>query len=132
MWKLVMRGERGSPFTELGSYANVSDAARVILKTENNPQGAISFRVYVDALNPPSDAQALSRLDYQSGKRYYPLTQPRNRCRRHKPNRLLAGRAVSSVHAVGRHPKKGRLRRRRKANPTYNLNPTRSLFRHGS
>jgi hypothetical protein len=33
MSKLVMRGERGSPFTELSSYANISDAARVILKT---------------------------------------------------------------------------------------------------
>jgi hypothetical protein len=44
-------------------------------KPENNPQGAISFRVYVDAFNPPSDALALSRLDYQSGKRYYLLTR---------------------------------------------------------
>jgi hypothetical protein len=64
-----------APLPKLGSYANISDAASVILKTENNPQGAISFRVYVDAFNPPSDAQALSRLDYQSGKRYYLLTR---------------------------------------------------------
>ena len=36
MWNLVMRGERGSPFTDLGNYASIADAARVILKTAKN------------------------------------------------------------------------------------------------
>jgi hypothetical protein len=45
MWKLAMRGERRSPFTELGSYASLGDAAGMILKTENDESGAVLFRV---------------------------------------------------------------------------------------
>jgi hypothetical protein len=76
MWKLSARGERGSPFAELGSYASLGDAARTILATENDPSlGAIFFRVYVDPVDPPSDAKALSRLEYQSAKRFYLLTR---------------------------------------------------------
>jgi hypothetical protein len=75
MWKLAMRGERGSPFVELGSYANIGDAARVILETENNPLGALFFRVYVDPPSLSSDAEALSRLEYQGAKRFYVLTR---------------------------------------------------------
>jgi len=70
-----MRGERGSPFTELGSYANLCDAARVILETEDDRLGAIFFRVYVWPSSEPSDAEVLSRLEYQSPKRYYLLTR---------------------------------------------------------
>ena len=76
MWKLIARGERGSPFAELGSYASLGDAARTILETENDPSlGAIFFRVYVDPVDPPSDAKALSRLEYQSATRFYLLTR---------------------------------------------------------
>jgi hypothetical protein len=57
MWKLVIRGERGSPFTELRTYANLGDAARAVLKTENDPHGAIFFRVYINPSNQPSDPE---------------------------------------------------------------------------
>ena len=74
-----MRGERGTPFTELGNYTNIGDAARKILETENDPRGAIFFRVYVDPINPLFDADddsaTLSRLDYQTAKHYYLLTR---------------------------------------------------------
>lgn len=75
MWKLTARGERGTPFAELGNFASIDDAARTILATENTPNGAIFFRVYVDPTRPPSDAEVLSRLEYQSPKRFYLLTR---------------------------------------------------------
>jgi hypothetical protein len=79
MWKLIARGERGSPFDELGSFASICDAAQTIIKTEADPSaGAIFFRVYVDPLDANSDAAVLSRLEYQSGKRFYLLTRQTN------------------------------------------------------
>jgi hypothetical protein len=76
MWKLTARGESGTPFAELGSYASLGDAAQKIFKTENDQSlGGIFFRVFVDPTNPPSDAKALSRLEYQSAKRFYLLTR---------------------------------------------------------
>jgi Pentapeptide repeats (9 copies) len=64
MWKLIARGERGSAF---------ADAAQTIIKTEDHASGAIFFRVYVDPTRTPSDAEVLSRLEYQSAKRLYQL-----------------------------------------------------------
>ena len=80
MWKLIARGERGSPFTELGSFASINDAAQTIIKTEGDPSlGAIFFRVYADPLVTKSDdATVLSRLEYQSAKRFYLLTRQTN------------------------------------------------------
>jgi hypothetical protein len=76
MWKLTARGERGSPFAELGSFASIEEAAQKIYKTENDPSiGGIFFRVYVDPTLTPSDAEVLSRLEYQSDKRFYLLTR---------------------------------------------------------
>jgi hypothetical protein len=75
MWKLVMRGERGTPLVDVGSYASIGDAAEVILNTEGNPLGALFFRVYVDPPMGASDAEVLSRLEYQSPKRFYLLTR---------------------------------------------------------
>jgi|HubBroStandDraft_2_1064218.scaffolds.fasta_scaffold886677_1 hypothetical protein len=77
MWKLEMRGARGTPFTDLGSYASINDAARRVLQTENNPLGAIFFRVYADPAGVlfPTDKDVLSRLDYQSDTRYYVLSR---------------------------------------------------------
>jgi hypothetical protein len=72
-WKLSARGERGSPFSELGSFASISDAARTIIDTEDDPRGAMFFRVYVDPLRAPTDAEVLARLEYQSAKRFYLL-----------------------------------------------------------
>ena len=73
-----MRGARGTPFTELGSFANLADAARVILENEGDPLGALFFRVYVDPPMQASDADALSRLGYQGAKHYYVLTRSAN------------------------------------------------------
>jgi hypothetical protein len=77
MWKLTMRGARGTPFEDLGSHANLTDVAEAIQKIENNHEG-IFFRVWVDPINPLSpadDAAALSSLDYQTAKHYYSLTR---------------------------------------------------------
>jgi hypothetical protein len=73
MWKLTARGERGSAFAELGSFASIDDAAQTIIKAEDDHHGAIFFRVYVDPTRTPSDAEVLSRLEYQSAKRFYLL-----------------------------------------------------------
>jgi len=73
MWKLTARGERGSPFAELGSFASIGDAALRILKIEGDPLGTIFFRVYVDPASTRDDAEVLSRLEYQSAKRFYLL-----------------------------------------------------------
>ena len=69
------RGERGSAFAELGSFASIDAAAQTIIKTEDHAgaTGAIFFRVYVDPTRTPSDAEVLSRLEYQSAKRFYLL-----------------------------------------------------------
>jgi hypothetical protein len=50
MWKLQMRGARGSPFTDLGSYDSINDAARVILETENTPLERGFFSVFMPTL----------------------------------------------------------------------------------
>ena len=73
MWKLIARGERGSAFAELGSFASIDEAAQTIIETEDDTSGAIFFRVYVDPMRAPSDAEVLSRLEYQSAKRFYIL-----------------------------------------------------------
>jgi hypothetical protein len=53
---------------------------RAVLQTENNPLGAIFFRVYADPLGVllPTDKDVLSPLDYQSDARYYVLSRMRN------------------------------------------------------
>jgi hypothetical protein len=75
MWKLIARGERETPFAELGSFASIDQAAQTIIKTEDDAgaTGAIFFRVYVDPTRTPSDAEVLSRLEYQSTTRFYLL-----------------------------------------------------------
>ena len=37
MWKLIMRGARGTPFTDQGTYASIVDAAAAIAEMENEP-----------------------------------------------------------------------------------------------
>ena len=75
MWKLTARGARGTPFAEIGSYASIAEAAEVIRKMENDGNWWIFFRVPVDTFKeePPSDADVLSYLEYQSPTRYYVL-----------------------------------------------------------
>lgn len=81
MWKLQMCGARGTPFTDLGSYDSINDAARVILETEKAPLGpGIFLRVYADPFGvlSPTDKDVLSHLDYQTATRYYVLTRSTN------------------------------------------------------
>jgi hypothetical protein len=77
MWKLAMRGARGTPLSELGSYASIVEAAEAISKIEDDLNGWVFFRVPVYALEmePPSDAEVLSHLEYQSTTRFYELTR---------------------------------------------------------
>lgn len=47
MWKLVVRGARGTPFNELGNFASITEAAEVIAKREKE-EGFVFFRVSAD------------------------------------------------------------------------------------
>ena len=75
-----MRGARGTPFTELDSFASLNDAARVILENEGNPLGPLFLRVSVAPLTFEewTDADILSSLEYQSTKHFYSLTRDTN------------------------------------------------------
>ena len=73
MRKLIAREERGSAFAELGSFGSIDEDAQTIIAAEDDTSGAIFFRVYVDPMRSPSDAEVLSRLEYQSAKRFYLL-----------------------------------------------------------
>ena len=75
MWKLSMRGEEVKEWTELGSFQSIGHAALRVLELEDNRLGAIFFRVYVDPPFGRSDAEVLSRLEYQSEKAFYLLKQ---------------------------------------------------------
>jgi hypothetical protein len=77
MWKLTMRGARGTPFEDVGSYASVAEAAEAICKIESDLDGWVFFRVPVCTWNeePSSDAEVLSHLEYQSATRFYVLTR---------------------------------------------------------
>ena len=77
MWKLEVRGARGTPFEQLGSFASISDAAEMISKMENKSNGWVFFHVSVYTLNdePTSDADVLNHLTYQGLARYYELSR---------------------------------------------------------
>lgn len=79
MWKLVVRGARGTPFKELGNFASITEAAEVIGKREKE-EGFVFFRVVADLWRekPYSDAEILSCLEYQSTTHYYALTREAN------------------------------------------------------
>ena len=77
MWQLKMRDENRS-WNELGNFDSIGAAALRIIKLESKPTervGAIFFRVYADPVREPSDAEILSRLEYQSAKGFYVLTR---------------------------------------------------------
>lgn len=70
-------------FEEIGAYPTIADAARQILKLEGSSGFALFFRVYVDTFGTltngdTSDAEFLSRLEYQSPTRFYLLTHSTN------------------------------------------------------
>jgi len=78
MWKLKARGERGSPFVELGDHASLADAARIILKTEDEPHCAVFFRVYVDPTQETTDADAPCRLAIPDAETFLPSDPERS------------------------------------------------------
>jgi len=78
MWKLTMRGARGTPFVEAGSYASLHDAAEAIRKTEDDPIGVMFLQIYLDPMGEPSDGEALSCLTYQGKAHYYEVTRSAN------------------------------------------------------
>jgi hypothetical protein len=79
MWKLIMRGARGTPFLDVGSYASITEAAEAILKNEGTVDFALFLKVWVDtAAIVESDAEILSHLSYQGAKHYYELTRKAN------------------------------------------------------
>ena len=75
MWQLSVRDENRS-WNELGNFDSVGSAALRIIKLESNPTEPIAsvfFRVYADPLMEKSDAEILSRLEYQGAKGFYLL-----------------------------------------------------------
>jgi hypothetical protein len=74
MWKLGMR-PNGPPrqWSELGSFADIEDAAQCVLQHEGASLGGLFFRVYVDPLMDRPDNEILSRLEYQSDQAFYVL-----------------------------------------------------------
>ncbi len=74
-----MRGARGTPFVDVGSYASITEAADFILRNEDDILGPLFLRVSVmPMLRPESDAELLSCLAYQGKKHYYELTRSAN------------------------------------------------------
>jgi len=73
MWQLSVRGENRG-WTELGVFAEISAAAHQVLKREGDlTRAAVFFRVYADPLMGKSDAEILSRLEYQGATGFYVL-----------------------------------------------------------
>jgi hypothetical protein len=74
MWRLSGRDNKIRQWAELGEFQSISDAARRVLELDRDPpHGALFFRVYVDPPGEKSDAEILSRLEYQSDKGFYLL-----------------------------------------------------------
>jgi hypothetical protein len=77
MWQLSMRDQNRN-WTELGTFAGIGPAARRVLELERDPthpMGSVFFRVYADPLMDKSDAEILSRLEYQGTSSFYLLTR---------------------------------------------------------
>jgi hypothetical protein len=77
MWLLSMRDQNRS-WSEVGAFAAIVAAARRVLELEGSPRSAIFFRVYADPMMEKSDADILSRLEYQGDKGFYVLTRRPN------------------------------------------------------
>jgi hypothetical protein len=76
MWQLSMR-DRNKNWTELGTFDGIGLAARRVLELEHRdrPIEALFFRVYTDPMMEKSDAEILSRLEYQGVIGFYVLTR---------------------------------------------------------
>jgi hypothetical protein len=69
MWQLKVRDENWN-WTELGSFEVIGPAGQRILELEDR-NGALLFRVYADPPFGKSDAEILSRLEYQGDPGFY-------------------------------------------------------------
>jgi hypothetical protein len=77
MWQLSVRGDHRQ-WTELGTFGGIGPAAHRVLELEREPgepMASLFFRVYADPLMEKSDAEILSRLEYQGTKGFYLLTR---------------------------------------------------------
>lgn len=74
MWQLSVRGQTPN-WTDLGTFPGIGLAARRVLELEGDPTPAIFFRVFADPTMDTSDADILSRLEYQGVKGFYLLTR---------------------------------------------------------
>jgi hypothetical protein len=75
MWQLSVRGQNRD-WTDLGTFVGSGPAAMRVLELERDPTqpiGSVFFRVYADPLMEKSDAEILSRLEYQGGNGFYVL-----------------------------------------------------------
>jgi hypothetical protein len=75
MWQLSVRGDHRQ-WTELGVFDGIGPAARRVLELERDPgqpMASLFFRVYADPVMEKSDAEILSRLEYQGTKGFYVL-----------------------------------------------------------
>jgi hypothetical protein len=76
MWKLRGRDGKTNPWSELGDFRGIAEAAQRIREIEGDPQAALMFCVTVGPTPSPAsamDAEILSRLIYASEKHYYLL-----------------------------------------------------------
>jgi hypothetical protein len=74
MWQLKMR-DTNKDWIDLGMCDGIGPAGSRILELEGDPNAALFFRVYADPPMGKSDAEILSRLEYQGGKGFYVLTR---------------------------------------------------------
>jgi hypothetical protein len=80
MWQLSVR-DGNREWAELGTFAGIGPAARRVLERERDPgqpMGSLFFRVHADPLMEKSDAEILSRLEYQGTNGFYLLTRRAN------------------------------------------------------
>lgn len=76
MWQLRMRGEKVRDWVELGDFESINPAAQRVLELEGDERrGSIFLRVYIDPAFEKSDAEILSRLEYQGERDFYLLTR---------------------------------------------------------
>jgi hypothetical protein len=72
MWQLSVR-DQNRQWADIGTFGDIAPAARRVLELEGEPRSALFFRVYADPLVEKSDAEILSRLEYQGAKGFYVL-----------------------------------------------------------
>jgi hypothetical protein len=81
MWQLRLR-DTNKDWTDLGTHESIGAAALHVLKLERGdraePIAALFFRVYADPMMEKSDADILSRLEYQGEKGFYVLSRRAN------------------------------------------------------